>query len=214
MDLLIEVGPTLWAGALTTLAISGAAIAVALVVGLLLAIARLARFAGLRWAAMVYVELIRGSPLLIQLFVIYFGLAQYGIRLDAFTAGMLGLGLNYGAYLSEVFRGSIVAIDRGQREAAESIGLSRWSILADVLLPQAMRIAAPQIGNYFISMLKDSALVSTISVIELVRAAQIQISINFRAMEIYLLVAAIYVVMSFPLSILVRRTELRLSRGH
>ena len=122
--------------------------------------------------------------------------------------------MNYSAYLAEVYRAGILAIDKGQWEAGGSIGLSRTSLLRYIILPQAVRILLPPVGNYFISMLKDSALVSTISIIELMRAAQLRVAITFRAMDIYLLVALIYFLMSYPIALLIRYYERKASRGH
>lgn len=205
--------PFLLKGAVVTVQVSLLAMALALVLGLVAAIGRMSRSRLLRFTAGFYIEVIRGTPLLVQLFIVYYGLPSYGIRLDPFTAGFLTLGVHYGAYLSEVYRAGIEAIDRGQWEAAASIGMPRNMVLREIILPQAMRTVLPPIGNYFISMLKDSALVATISVAELLRSGQLRVAVTFRAMEIYLMVAAIYLAMSYPLSLLTRALERRMSRG-
>ena len=197
-----------------TVAVSIVAMAIALAIGLVVALLRLSRSKALNVVASAYVEVIRGTPLLVQLFIIYYGLPQYGIRLSAFAAGVLGLGMNYGAYIAEVYRAGILSVDRGQWEAGGSVGLSRVDLMRYIILPQAIRVVLPPIGNYFISMLKDSALVSTISVVELLRAAQLRVAITFRAMDIYLIVAIIYFVLSYPCSILIRYLESRFGRGH
>jgi polar amino acid transport system permease protein len=197
-----------------TVAVSIVSMAIALTIGLVVALLRLSRSKLLNFAAGAYVEIIRGTPLLVQLFIIYYGLPQYGIRLSAFTAGALGLGMNYGAYVAEVYRAGILSVDRGQWEAGGSIGLSRADLMRYIILPQAIRVVLPPIGNYFISMLKDSALVSTISVVELLRAAQLRVAITFRAMDIYLIVGAIYFALSYPCSLLIRHLEKRFARGH
>lgn len=214
MSFVLEMMPYLLSGAVMTVKLTVVSMLLALIAGLGIALLRLSRNRVLKLVSSAYVEVIRGTPLLVQLFIIYYGLPQYGIRLDAFTAGVLGLALNYSAYLAEVYRGGILAIDRGQWEAGSSIGLSRNALLRHVILPQAFRIVLPPIGNYFISMLKDSALVATISVIELMRAAQLRVAITFRAMDIYLLVAFVYFAMSYPCSLIIRHLEKRLSRGH
>lgn len=211
--LIWQIMPYLLVGAKTTILLSLVSMALALVLGLLAALARLSRHAPLRWLSNIYVEIIRGTPLLVQLFIVYYGLPQYGIRLDAFVAGFLTLGLHYGAYLSEVYRAGIVAVERGQIEAAQSIGMSRGQILREVVLPQAIPVVLPPLGNYFISMLKDSALTATISVTELLRAGQLQVAITFRAMEIYLMIAAVYFAISFPIALLIRHLERRSSLG-
>jgi ectoine/hydroxyectoine ABC transporter permease protein EhuD len=207
-----DILPYLLEGALSTIKLTLVSMALALTIGLAVALLRLSRNRPARLLTGAYVEIIRGTPLLVQLFIIYYGLPQYGIRLDAFTAGVLGLSVNYGAYLAEVYRAGILSIDRGQWEAGQSIGLSRYALMRYIILPQAIRIVLPPIGNYFISMLKDSALVATISVIELMRAAQLRVAVTFRAMDIYLLVALLYFLMSYPVSLFVRYLERRYPR--
>jgi ectoine/hydroxyectoine ABC transporter permease protein EhuD len=214
MDLLWEVAPYLARGALMTVLVSIVAMTIAVVIGLVVALLRLSRRKTVSVAAAAYVEIVRGTPLLVQLFIIYYGLPQYGIRLSAFTAGVLGLGINYGAYMAEVYRAGILSVDRGQWEAGGSIGLSRSGLLRYIILPQAIPVILPPLGNYFISMLKDSALVSTISVVELLRAAQLRVAITFRAMDIYLIVAAIYFALSYPCSLLIRHFEKRFAHGN
>lgn len=208
-----QVIPYLLEGAVITIELSVLSMAFGLVLGLITAVARLSRSRVLRIISTAYVEIIRGTPLLVQLFIAYYGLPSYGIRLEPFMAGFLTLGIHYGAYLSEVYRAGILSIDKGQWEAAASIGMSRTMVLRDVVLPQAVRTILPPIGNYFISMLKDSALASTITVHELLRAGQLRVAITFRAMDIYLMVAAIYLCISYPFSILLRKLEERSSRG-
>jgi ectoine/hydroxyectoine ABC transporter permease protein EhuD len=214
MDFVAQILPYLLVGAMTTIELTILSMALALVAGLALALMRLSRSPLLRSLSGAYIEIIRGTPLLVQLFIIYYGLPQYGIRLEAFTAGVIGLSINYSAYLAEVYRAGILAIDKGQWEAGGSIGLSRAALLQHVIIPQAARIVLPPVGNYFISMLKDSALVSTISIVELMRAAQLRVAITFRAMDIYLVTALIYLLMSYPCSVLIRYFERRVSRGH
>jgi ectoine/hydroxyectoine ABC transporter permease protein EhuD len=214
MDFLADILPYLLRGAVTTVQLTVVSMALALAAGLVLALMRLSRSRPLRLLSGAYIEIIRGTPLLVQLFIIYYGLPQYGIRLEAFAAGVIGLSMNYSAYLAEVYRAGILAIDKGQWEAGGSIGLSRAALLQYIIVPQAARIVLPPVGNYFISMLKDSALVSTISIIELMRAAQLRVAITFRAMDIYMVVALIYFLMSYPCSVLIRYLERWTSRGH
>ncbi len=211
--LLWEILPYLLQGALVTVQISLLSMLLALVLGLVAAVAGLSRARLPRILAGFYVEVIRGTPLLVQLFIVYYGLPSIGVRLEPFMAGFLTLGAHYGAYLSEVYRAGIYAGDRGQWEAAASIGMSRNMILREIILPQAFKTILPPVGNYFISMLKDSALVATISVTELLRAGQLRVAITFRAMEIYLIIAAIYLAMSYALSLLIRHLERRTTQG-
>lgn len=208
-----QILPLLLRGAVTTVAISLTAMGLALVLGLIAALGRLSRSRPLRFLTGLYVEVIRGTPLLVQLFIVYYGLPSYGIKLEPFTAGFLTLGIHYGAYLSEVYRAGILSVDLGQWEAAASIGMSRGTVLREIILPQAVRVILPPIGNYFISMLKDSALTATITVSELLRVGQLKVAVTFRAMDIYLMVAAIYLALSYPLSLLIRWLEKRSSRG-
>lgn len=205
--------PFLLAGAEVTLLLSVVAFALGLLLGLLAALARLSRFRTARVASQAYIDVIRGTPLLVQLFLIYFGLPEFGILIPAFPAAVLALGINYGAYLAEVFRGGILAVDSGQWEAARSLGMRLRPTLRRVILPQAVRFALPGSGNYAISMLKDTALASTITVDELLRQGQLQVAIYFDSFQIYLLIALMYLVMSYPLTLIVRRLERRSARG-
>lgn len=212
-DAAISAIPFLLDGARVTILLSVAALAVGLALGLLTAMARLAPWRALRWAAQLYVDVIRGTPLLVQLFLVYYGLPQFGILIPPFPAAVIGLGLNYGAYLAEVFRGGLLAVERGQWEAASSLGMSQPTTLRTIIVPQAVRVALPGVGNYAISMLKDTALAATVTVGELVRQAQLRIAINYHSFEIYLLAALLYLLMSLPLTLVVSRLERRASRG-
>jgi polar amino acid transport system permease protein len=187
--------------------------AIALVLGLLLALGRINPSRWVSAPVAVFVELIRGSPLLLQLFYIYYVLPGFGVRLTPIAAGLLGLGINYGAYLSEVFRAGIAAVGSGQREAAESLGMSGGQTMYYIVLPQAWRIVIPPIGNYFISLFKDTALVSTISIAELMFQGQLIASDTFQYMRIYSAVFVIYVAISIPASLGVRWLERYFSRS-
>jgi polar amino acid transport system permease protein len=202
--------PDLLAGAGLTIGLTFGGMAVALVLGLGLALARVTRVAWARVPAALFVELIRGSPLLLQLFYIYYVFPLAGLRLTPIEAGLLGLGINYGAYLSEVFRAGIEAVQKGQWEAAGALGLSRWRTMRLVVLPQAIRIVIPPVGNYFVSLFKDTALVSTISIAELMFTGQLIASDTFKYMRIYSVVFVIYVLISAPASLGVRWLEGRL----
>ena len=206
--------PYLLQGAVVTLELSVLSMALGIVLGLVVALGRLSGQWWLEWPLRAYVEVWRDVPLIVQLLVIYFTLPTIGIVLPGFWAGILGLSLNMGAYLSEVFRAAIQSIDPGQREAGLSIGMSRSMIYGRVILPQALRIAIPTVGGYFISLLKDSSLVSFIAVNELLRHGSILINNTFRSMEIYMMVAIIYFIMSFVASRLVIRIERILTPEH
>ncbi|GAB4065501.1 amino acid ABC transporter permease [Ancylobacter sonchi] len=206
--------PFLLEGAVVTLELSFLSMAFGLVLGMGVALGRLSGRKWLEWPLAAYVEIWRDVPLIVQLLVIYFTLPSIGLTLPAFWAGVLGLGLNLAAYLSEVFRAAILSIDPGQRAAGLSIGMSRLMIFYRITLPLALRIAIPTVGGYFIALLKDSSLVSFISVNELLRNGTIVISNTFRNMEVYMMVAIIYFVMSFVASVLVRHIEQRLTPRH
>lgn len=204
--------PDLLDGLRLTVLLTCASMALAMLLGLVLALARLRPRSGVTyWASTVFVELIRGSPLLLQLFYIYYVFPFIGIRLAPIMAGILGLMINYGAYLSEVFRAGIVAVDKGQWEAAEAIGLRHGHILRLVVLPQAIRIVLPPVGNYFVSLFKDTALVSTISIGELIFRGQLIAADTFKYLQVYTIIFVIYVAISIPASAGVKAIEAKLS---
>ena len=194
-----------------TLEISVLAFLLAVPIGLVLAIARVYGRFWSRALARTYIELFRGTPVLLQLFVLYYGLADV-IALSPITAAVLGLGLNYGAYEAEVYRGALLAIPRGQTEAARALGMSPMQTLRHVLLPQALRLALPPMTNDFVSLLKDSSLVSVIAVIELTKRLTIA-AVDMRGWLVPgVTCAAMYLLLSLPLSELARRLERRLAR--
>ncbi len=208
-------------GALVTVVISVCAMTLAIVLGLLLALFRLYAPRPLSTFAAAYVELFRGTPVLLQLYVLYFGIMPtlrhwagfaFGTEWDAGVAAVLGLGLNYAAYEAEIYRGGIQAIPPGQMEAATVLGMSMRLALRRVIVPQAVRIALPGVTNDFIALLKDSSLVSVITVVELTKRMTIT-AVDVRSWLVPgLLCAALYMAMSYPLSILSRRLEARLAR--
>jgi polar amino acid transport system permease protein len=157
-----------------------------------------------------YVQFIRGTPLLLQLFFIYYVLPYGGIILTPFVSGLLGLTLNYSAYMAEVFRGGVLAIPKGQWEAGLSIGMSRRLLLRRIILPQALRIVIPALGNFFVSIFKDSALVSVVTMRDLMFSGQILAAATFKHFEIFAMVAAIYFLISYPTAKLVEYIERRL----
>jgi polar amino acid transport system substrate-binding protein len=194
-----------------TLELSVLAFLLAVPVGVVLAVARVYGSRPVAGAARLYIELFRGTPVLLQLFVLYYGLASV-ISLGPVQAAVLGLGLNYGAYEAEVYRGALLALPRGQSEASRALGLGPAQTLWHVLLPQALRLALPPMTNDFVSLLKDSSLVSVITVIELTKRMTIA-AVDLRGWLIPgLLCAALYLALSFPLSELARRLERRLAR--
>jgi glutamine transport system permease protein len=180
-----------------TLYLAVMAMACALVMGLVLAIIRLSRITPLVWLADAYIQFFRGIPQFVFLLWLYYGVSLLlGINFQPITAGVIALSVQYGAYLSEIFRSGIQAIQRGQIEAGLSVGLSRTSIYRRIILPQAYRIVLPPVMNMWISMLKDTSLVSVIGVTELMRTTEIQSNFYFRPFEFYTAAALIYVVMT------------------
>lgn len=176
------------------------AMVLALVLGLLIALARLSSSRILRGVAVVYVEVLRGTPLLVQLVYVYFVLPVIGIQLEPIAAGIIALGLNYAAYLSEVYRSSILAVDPGQTEAALSLGYTPTKALWLIVIPQSFKVALGPIGNYFIAMVKDTALTSVIAVSEILKTANTLNSQTFQTVEIYTAAAVLYLALSLPLS--------------
>jgi polar amino acid transport system permease protein len=162
-----------------------------------------------RWPFGFFVWIFRGTPLLLQLFLIYFGLPQIGIYLSPIVSGILGLGIHYAVYNSDVMRAGIVAVERGQHEASRSLGLSRAQTMRKVILPQALRSVTPALGNNLIALLKESALVSIITVPELTLSAQRAISETFRPFEFYFAAGAIYYGINYFLELGLKRVEMK-----
>lgn len=210
----IEWWPQLWAGLQLTVGLTFVSMAVAIVIGIIVALGQIHGAA--RWAricAVVFVEFIRGTPLLLQLFYIFYVLPYFGVKLSPIVAGIAGLSINYGAYLSEVFRAGIESVEGGQWEAAQALGLRKTQFIPLVILPQAARLALPPTGNYFIAMFKDTALVSTISLGELLFRGQLLASENFKYTQIYTFIFIIYLAISYPASRGVVLLERYLRRG-
>jgi His/Glu/Gln/Arg/opine family amino acid ABC transporter permease subunit len=203
----------LWSGAIMTVIVTAGGFVVSILLGILFAAFRTGRSRMLRGAAHVYVEVFRSVPVLTQLFVIYFGLGAIGIRLNPIPAAIVGFGINGGAYLTEVFRAGIEAVDRGQTEAALSIGMTKLMALRSIVLPQATRIVLPPIANFAIGLLKDTSLASAVAAPELSFNAHMLVDQTFLSTQIYLLVAVFYLAMSLPLAMIVRRLERRAGRG-
>ncbi|MFM0356076.1 amino acid ABC transporter permease [Paraburkholderia nemoris] len=204
--------PILLKGAVVTVEITFCAFVLSTLLGLLLALMRVSSNKVLSNAAATFINVIRGLPIIVQLFYIYFVLPDLGVQLSAFQAGFIGLGVAYSAYQAENFRAGIQAIDHGQIEAAQSIGMRSPLIMRRVILPQAFRIALPPYGNTLVMMLKDSSLASTITVAEMTRAGQLIASSTFQNMTVFTLVALLYLALSLPLVYGLRRLERRLGQ--
>ena len=212
--LLRDAAPTMLTGAGYTLLFALAAMVGGLAIGVPVALLRIAPWTFLRWPATLYVSAMRGTPLLVQIFVIYYGLPSVGIEFTPVTAGVLALSLNSGAYLSESLRGAIASIGQGQWRAAFSLGLGYGQTLAHVVLPQALRVAVPSMSNTLISLIKDTSLVSVIALTELMLATKEAIATSFQPLPLYLAAAAIYWILSLMFEQLQRVAERRLNRPH
>lgn len=206
----IEFLPILLKGAVVTIEITFCSFILSTALGLGLALMRVSQNRIVSNAAATFINVIRGLPIIVQLFYIYFVLPDLGVQLSAFQAGFIGLGVAYSVYQAENFRAGIQAIDHGQIEAAQSIGMRGAMIMRRVVLPQAFRIALPPYGNTLVMMLKDSSLASTITVAEMTRAGQLIASSTFQNMTVFTLVALLYLALSLPLVYGLRRIERRL----
>lgn len=203
--------PLLSAGLIFTVPLTLITFVLGILLGLLVALARLYGPTPLAALARFYVWLVRGTPLLVQLFLIFYGLPSAGIVLDAFTAAVIGFTLNIGAYSSETIRATLAAIPKGQWEAAHAIGMNWPQAMGRVILPQAARIAVPPLSNTFISLVKDTSLAAAVTVPELFQAAQRLASVTYEPLILYIETALIYLMFSSVLSLLQDRLELRLT---
>ncbi|MFE2008841.1 amino acid ABC transporter permease [Pseudomonas sp. CK-NBRI-02] len=209
-----KVGYMITQGVFTTVYVSTLSIAIAFVLALLGATARLSTNGFAIAIASFYTSFFRGVPLLIQIYLIYLGIPQLGYVVGAVPAGVLALSLCYGAYMTEIFRAGISSIPRGQWEASRAIGLTPWQTMSRVILPQSMRLIIPPTGNQFISMLKDSSLVSVIGVWELMFLARTQGRAEFRHLEMLITAAVLYWLLSIVLETVQARLEKRFDRAH
>lgn len=202
--------PLLIAGAGVTIEITAISVGLGFILGLVVSVCRLSGWKILKAVAVCYVNILRGTPLLVQIFLIYFALPMLiGQRVNPFLAAVAACSINSGAYVSEIFRAGIQAVDRGQMEAGRSLGLSWMQTMWYIILPQAFRKVIPPLGNEFISMTKETSLVSVIGFEELTRRGQLIIAKTYGSFEIWLTVAAIYLVMTLSIAQLVSYLERR-----
>ncbi len=214
MDLVLRHSWFLLKGAYYTLNITLVSMSAGLVLGLFIALARLYGARWLQLIARTYVSMMRGTPLLVKVFIVYYGLPDLGIILNPLPAAYIALTMDASAYLSEALRGSILSVNKGQMDAALSLQMSPWLAMRRVILPQAARIAIPPVGNTFIGMLKQTSLVSVITVTELLRSAQLMIAQYYVVMPFYLSVALLYWIMSSFFSHVLGRLEARLGKAY
>ncbi|WP_179403144.1 amino acid ABC transporter permease [Burkholderia guangdongensis] len=205
--------PLLLQGALTTICITATALVIATVLGLCWALLRVSGIAPLAHASRVLTNVIRGIPIIVVLFYMYFVIPEIGISLSAFQAGALGLGIAYSSYMAEVFRAGINAVDVGQFEAAQSLGMSRAKLMRRVILPQALRMALPPYGNNVVMMLKDSSQTAVITVVELSMQSKLIASATFKSSTVFTLVALMYLAMSLPMMYSIGRLEKRMGKS-
>jgi polar amino acid transport system substrate-binding protein len=203
--------PLLAQGALVTLELSVLSMTIAIGLGLFLAVLRVFGPATLAWPVIGFIEVIRGTPLLIQLFIIFYGLPSIGIRFSPLWAAVIGLGINYAAYEAENYRAGIQSIPRGQLDAALALGLTRIQTIRKIVLPQAVRLVIPPVTNDFIALLKDSSLVSVITMVELTKMYEQLAATNYDYIGIGLLTAAIYFILGLPIARISRMLEARLA---
>ncbi len=200
-------------GLLMTLKLTFLAVTIGVILGLIVALIKMSSIKPISFIGASYVEIIRGTPLLVQLLLIYNGLMQFGIDIPAFTAGVSALAINSAAYVAEIIRAGIQAVDPGQNEAARSLGMTHAMAMRYVIIPQAIKNILPALGNEFIVMLKESAIVSVIGFADLTRQADIIQSITYKYFEPYIIIAAIYFIMTFIFSRLLGIFERRLRAG-
>lgn len=212
VDLMVSSLPLLIVGAGITVQITAISVGLGLVIGMFVGIARICHVKLLRALATIYIDFLRGTPLLVQIFLIYFALPMVvGQRVDPFVAAITACGINSGAYIAEIFRAGIQAIDGGQMEAGRSLGMTWVQTMRYIIVPQAFKNIIPPLGNEFIALLKDSSLVSVIGFEELTRRGQLIIARTYGSLEIWITVAIIYLVMTLTISRLVSYMEKRLA---
>jgi cystine transport system permease protein len=214
MDLVFKNLDFLLTGAYYTLLITLVSMFFGFFIALVIAMARLKGNWLISNLAKGYVSIIRGTPILVQIFIVYYGLPEYGIKFGPLTAAYISLSINISAYLSETFRGAIISVNKGQMEAAYSLNMTYWQAMRKVILPQAARVAIPSMGNTFIGMLKETSLVSVVTVTELLRSAQLLMAQYYIAMPFYIAIALMYWIMSLIFSNILTRIETKLSKAY
>lgn len=206
--------PILLEGVKWTIYLTLSAVGIGIILGLIAALMKMSHIKIIHFLAVAYIEIIRGTPMLVQIFLIYFGLPQLiGYNIPAFPAAICALGINSGAYVAEIIRAGIQAVDIGQTEAANSLGMNSIMTMRYIIIPQAVKNILPALVNEFITLIKDSSIVSVIGLEELMRKSDIIRSITYRAFEPLITIAVIYFIMTFTLSKFMGRIERRLKRS-
>ncbi|PZR31790.1 amino acid ABC transporter permease [Caulobacter segnis] len=204
--------PILMSGLMVTIGVTLAALVLSIALGLVWTLMGISKVPALRAVSRVVINTVRGVPIIVQLFYVYFVLPELGVQLDAFVAGAIGLGVAYSVYQAENFRAGFSSVDPMLIEAAQSLGMSERKIMLRVIMPLAIRVTLPPFGNTAVMLLKDSSIASTITVAELTRAGQLLAVSTFKNMSVYTLIALLYLAMSLPLTYLVGRLERRFAR--
>lgn len=196
MGAVMNTFPILLKGSVMTVELTVITLIMGTILGIFLALLKLSKNRAFRWSSGFYTWIFRGTPLLLQLFFFYYGLPFIGIKLTPFQAAVIGLGLNCAAYMGEIIRGGIQSIDKGQFEAAKALGFTYTDTMRRIILPQTFKVIIPPVGNEFIAMLKDTSLVSTIAMVELMRSAQQMYATTFKPIEVFLTAGILYLVMT------------------
>ncbi len=211
INLIIEYTPILLQGLKVTLQIASIACLTGFVLGTALALMQTSNNAFLRFLVTSYVIIIRGTPMLIQILCSFYVLPQLGLKLDTLTTAIIAIGLNSGAYISQIIKSGIMSVSRGQREAAKVLGLSRSDTIRFIILPQALRVALPALGNEFVTLVKDSALASVIGVSELSKQGRFIISKTYDGISVFFALATLYLIITSTISLIVAHLEKRMS---
>ena len=209
--IIIKTLPILLKGCVITVELTVITLIIGTVLGILFALMKLSNNVVLRLISSFYTWIIRGTPMLLQLFFFYYGLPFVGLRLTPMQAAIIGLGLNSGAYMAEIIRGGILSIDKGQFEAAKALGFNYSETMQKIILPQTFKVIIPPVGNEFITILKDTSLVSTIAMVELMRTAQQMYASTFRPIEIFFTAAVLYLIMTTVFTSIFSAYEKKLS---
>jgi polar amino acid transport system permease protein len=211
INFLVSILPDLWEGLVVSLKLSAGALSLGLLIGLPMSLARTYGKGFIKWLATAYIEIVRGTPMIVQLFIVYFGLPDIGILIDRFPAAIIALGINSSAYQAEYFRGAILSINKGQMMAAEALGMTRRQAIANIILPQALRLVLPPWSNELIYMVKYTSVAFLIAVPELMARGKMIISWSFKPLEVLFWVGVIYVIVLSIIAKIVDIIELRLS---
>lgn len=212
INVLKEIFPVLIKATGITIELTVISVVLGTIIGIFVALLKLTKNPFINVIASFYTWIIRGTPMLLQLFFFYYGLPFVGIKLEPMNAAIIGLSLNSGAYMAEIIRGGIISVDKGQFEACKALGFTYVQTMTRVILPQTIRVLLPPVGNEFITMLKDTSLVSTIAMVELMRSAQQIYSSNFRPMEPFFIAACIYLALTTVFTGIFSVWEKKLSR--